>query len=366
MIEQAEKLHVVTAPLLSVNEPESQVAAVSVTLGQWVEQGTVLCTLSTTKANFDVEAECAGFVYAIEIEPGQMVTAGAPMIRLSQSAREVAGASTVVSVQAVEEPLPAGLRITNRALRLAREQGVDLAALPREVLVTEAIVRERIDSRPALAVPFDAGSLVVYGAGGHAKTVIDLVRQCGQFLVAGIVADPRPTEDSLLGAPVLGTSDTLPALLDQGLRLAVNAVGAVGNPQVRVACFERLAAQGYAFPTLIHRTAVIEPSAQVGAGTQVFGLAFVGSAATVGFGVILNTGAIVSHDCRIGDYAHITPGAVLAGQVTVGTGALIGMGVTTQVGVKIGDWARIGNGARIHGDVPANTVVPAGSVWPLG
>ena len=117
----------------------------------------------------------------------------------------------------------------------------------------------------------------------------------------------------------------------QGVRLAVNAVGGIGDVAVRIKIFQRIAQAGFACPAVVHPTAFVEASAQLSPGVQVFPHAYVGSDVRVGFGSIINTGAIVSHDCILGDYTNLSPGAILAGAVQVGSGALIGMGATINL-----------------------------------
>jgi sugar O-acyltransferase (sialic acid O-acetyltransferase NeuD family) len=269
--------------------------------------------------------------------------------------------------------VPEGVRITQKALRLARAEGLDLGTLPRDALITEAVIQglrkppraaEDRFTVPVVQPAFDAGSILIYGAGGHARMVIDLVRQGRQYSIAGLVADPPPKEREIAGVPVLGSGGELEALQKRGQRLILNAVGALERPLLRVEIFHRLAELGFAFPAAVHRHATVEPSAGIGAAVQVFSMAHIGAGARIGFGAIVNTGVIVSHDCVIEDYAHLTPGVVLAGTVRVGTGALIGMGVTVHMRVSIGAWARIGNAARIHADVPPHAIIPAGTTWP--
>jgi len=243
-------------------------------------------------------------------------------------------------------------------------------------MVTEAIVREfstktvppagadKTERISEVQVPFDANKLLIYGASGHAKTIIDLVRQTSHYQLTGLVADPPPAVSEVLGVPVLGGEQVLQSLYDKGIRLMVNGVGGISRNRIRYEIFVKMAERGFAFPRIVHPKAVVEPSAEIAAGVQVFGMAFVGSAARVGFGAIINTGAIVSHDCNIRDFAHLTPGVVLAGCVEVGIGALIGMGVTIALGVKIGEWACVGNGARVNGDIPSHAIVQAGTTWP--
>jgi len=364
--------------MLSVNEPDAQLVEVFVTTGRKVVVGDALCTLETTKATFEVQAEVEGYIHDVLVTKGQQVTAGTVLFEIScePPAESPASLSAPSAPSADAGSRPEGLLITEKGLRLAKELGVALDVLPLGALVTEAMVREFSTKAGSSAemgktkfifevkVPFDANELLIVGAGGHAKTIIDLVRQANHYHLAGLVAEPTPAESDVLGVRVLGGEEVLQSLHDKGIRLMVNGVGAINRNRVRYEIFVRMAERGFAFPRIVHPKAIVEPSASIAAGVQIFGMAFVGSAARVGFGAVINTGAIVSHDCKIGDLAHLTPGVVLAGSVHVGIGALIGMGVTTAVGVRIGEWARIGNGSRINGDVPPHAIVQAGTTWP--
>lgn len=362
----------VLAPLLSVNEPEAQVVAISVSQGTKVKEGETICTLQTVKATFDVTADSAGYARLL-VSAGQLVKAGEILAEISSEPFMESEHAKPHTTSESFGIVPEGLRISKKGLRLANELCVSLDELPKGPLITEAMVFElktadaKATSRtkPTMDVTAALGGneLLIMGAGGHAKSLIDLVRQANRFQLAGVV-DDDPSEIQVLGVPVLGTSVVLASLFDRGIRLIANGVGGTNSNRARPEIFERLASYGFAFPTLVHPRAAVEPSALLEAGVQVFGSAFVGSDARVGIGAIINTGAIVSHDCRIGEYAHLTPGAILAGHVEVGVGALVGMGVTTTVGVKIGAWAKIGNSARILGDVPAHSIVQAGASWP--
>ncbi len=55
-------------------------------------------------------------------------------------------------------------------------------------------------------------SLLVFGAAGHAKSVIDLLHAHGSYSVIGVVEDTRERGSAFMGYPVLGGQDDLPAL----------------------------------------------------------------------------------------------------------------------------------------------------------
>lgn len=357
-------------PLINPNEPEALLAALHVGEGQRVEAGMPLCTLETTKASAEVLAERDGYVIGLRFSAGQTGRAGEVLCYLADNPGEsIPESAASVAAASPGTELPPGLRITAPAMALARARGLDLSRLPTDVLVTESVVRLTLEevAGPEFSPPsshFDPQAVIIYGGGGHGKSLIDLVRSLGTYKLVGVVDDGLPRGQVIMGVPVLGGAEVLPGLQAQGVCLAVNAVGGIGDISVRVRVFRKLAQAGFACPTVAHPSAVIEPSAVLSAGVQVFPHAYVGSDARLGYGAIVNTGAIVSHDCNLGDYANISPGALLAGGVQVGSGALIGMGVTVNLGVRVGVGARLGNGATVKTDVPDKGVVRAGSVWP--
>ncbi len=244
---------------------------------------------------------------------------------------------------------------------------MDLKSLPRDIWVTEDVVRKHAQRAKPLEIPegeFDSRALIVYGGGGHGKALIDLIRTHGMYAVIGVLDDGLVAGSQVMGVSILGGAEILETLKQRGLENAVNAVGGIGDMQSRVRVFEILRKAGYAFPTLSHPTACVEESAGLAEGVQVFPHAYIGSDVEIGFGAIVNTAAVVSHDCRIAEYANVAPGALLAGGVEIGTGTLIGMGATINLGVSIGAGARVGNSAVVKADVPANGIVRAGAVWP--
>ncbi len=368
--------HPITLPLINPNEPEALLAALHVSEGQLVKGGDLVCSLETTKSTADVVAESRGYLVGLRFQVGQTVRAGDVLAYLAESPDWVPPRPQGEDLSDRAQPeggetLPEDLRITQPALSLARQHNLALEKLPRGILVTEARVQEVLagtvgEPGPALQGKFDPTALVIYGAGGHGKSLLDLVRTLGSYRVVGFIDDGVPAGEVVMGLPVLGGREQLTVLYQQGVRLAVNAVGGIGELAVRRVVFERILEAGFGCPSVVHPGAVLEPNATLAPGVQVFPLAYVGSQVQVGFGTIINTGAIVSHECTLGDLVNVSPGAILAGGVQVGEGALIGMGVTVNLLVRVGKGARLGNGATVKADVPEGGIVPAGSVWPRG
>jgi acetyltransferase EpsM len=351
----------VLVPLLNPNEPESRLVAIHAPEGTRVEPGRPLVSLETTKSSVEVVAEAAGFVAGLRASVGDLLRAGD---RLCWLAQKSGWTPPRVESPAAEAPLPEGLRMTAPGLALARATGMALTRLPIGPLITEAQVRDLLSGAAAGIDPSADHRLIVYGGGGHGKSVIEAIRAMGTHDVVGIVDDGLAKGTQVLGIPVLGGAEELPELLAQGIRLAANAVGGIGDARSRVSVFHRLIEAGFACPAVVHPTAFVEPSARLSPGVQIMPHAYIGSEAEIGFGAIVNTSAVVSHDCWLGAYANVSPGALLAGGVRLGESALVGMGVTVNLGVAIGNGARVGNSAVVKKDVPPGRIVRAGMVWP--
>ena len=358
----------ILVPLLNANEPEARVVSVHVKEGESVRKGTVLFTIETTKAAAEVESPREGFVRLLAKE-GDILPVGQQLALLTETAEAPVGFASPGKETVEEAPRnnpAAALRITKPARALAESLGVDPSLLPSDTLVTEAVVRQAAQkaASPLTLPPVEKPYILIYGAGGHAKTILDMVKQLDQYTIAGIVDDNETlTGTKVLGIPVVGPRGRLSELAQKGVRLAANGVGGIVDIRVRMRIFELLAAEGFDLPVLVHPRATVEPSARIRMGVQVFANAYVGSEAVLEAKCMVNTNAVVSHDCVVGEYTHIAPGALLAGHVHVGRRSLIGMGVTTSIGVRVGSDVRVGNGAILLADVPDKTIIQAGRFW---
>lgn len=201
------------------------------------------------------------------------------------------------------------------------------------------------------------GPVVILGAGGHAKVVVELLRASGQTIVGLLDADPTPRQ--VLGVEVLGDDLCLIDLRRDGV---ARAFVALGDNRRRAEVGRRLGELGFDLVNAISPQAIVSPSVRLGAGVAIMAGAVINAEGRIDDLAIVNTGAVIDHDAWIGEAAHVAPGSALAGNVTVGRRAFLGIGCSVVPGVSIGDDAVIGAGACVLRDVAAETTavgVPA-------
>lgn len=194
--------------------------------------------------------------------------------------------------------------------------------------------------------------IVLIGAGGHCKVIIDIIKSNGDYDIVGIT--DINSKGSVLGVPIVGNDDALEKLYNEGVQYAFISLGALYNMSIRKNIFHRLKEIGFTIPVLIHKDAIVSAYAKIEEGTCIMPRAVINAGAFIAENCIINTGAIIEHDCIIEENTHISPGANLAGAVRVGSGTHIGIGSTVIQGLHIGNKVIIGAGAVVINDIKDN------------
>lgn len=194
--------------------------------------------------------------------------------------------------------------------------------------------------------------VIVLGAGGHAKVLINTLQLCSLEIVGITDPDPGLLGHKILGVPVIGTDDEIKKYAAEEVQL-VNGLGSVGLPIARRRLYEACKKAGYAFATVVHPSAVVAADVTIGEGAQIMAGAVLQPGVCIGANVIVNTRASLDHDCQIGAHTHLAPGVTLSGDVYVASGAHVGTGASLVQGVRIGAASLIGAGSVVLQDIPA-------------
>jgi len=186
--------------------------------------------------------------------------------------------------------------------------------------------------------------MILIGASGHAKVILDILEQNGVEIEC--LVDANPELKVLCGYLVHH---------DSGFDFeGKDAIVAIGSNAIRKELSERLTCS---FQSAIHPKAILDKTVKIGKGTTVMAGAVLNRDSVIGKHAIINTSSSIDHDCIISDFVHISPNATLCGNVLVGEGTQLGAGATVIPNISIGKWAVIGAGSVVINDVPDFAVV---------
>lgn len=198
--------------------------------------------------------------------------------------------------------------------------------------------------------------VVIIGSGGHVKVLVDALLLSGRNVLGCTSQKNDETDKAILGVPILGGDEIIHDFGPSNWCL-VNGIGRGGMDNHRRTVYDAFSNLGYRFETIVHPSATLASSVEIGSGAQLLAGVIVQPGVKIGDNTIINTGAQIDHDTVIGEHVHVAPGAVLSGDIRVGDGAFIGAGVTIIQGLTIGDNAMVGAGATVVKNVPAGTMV---------
>lgn len=195
--------------------------------------------------------------------------------------------------------------------------------------------------------------VILLGAGGHAKVVLDLLHALDRQIIG--ICDPGLAAEGAKawrGLSVLGDDQAVEQYAPTEVEL-VNGSGSLPGNNARCRLHVQFTRNGYRFATLVHPSAIFGSGVELGQGVQVMAGVIVQAETRIGDDVILNTGARIDHDVQIGDHVHVAPGAVLSGNIRLGSGCHIGAGASLLQGIHIGSGVVIGIGTMVLADVAA-------------
>lgn len=203
--------------------------------------------------------------------------------------------------------------------------------------------------------------VIVIGAGGHAKVIIDIIEKENKYEIAGIIDNnPKLWGSKLLGYEILGNEDKLKEIAQNNNEIKV--IIGIGNNKDRERINGIIDSLNIPLGKALHPSAQISRNVSIGDGTVIMANVAINIDTKIGKNCIINTGATLDHDNVLEDYVHISPGSHLAGNVTIGEYTHIGTGVSIIPGKYVGSNSIIGAGSTVIKDLPDNVVavgVPA-------
>ena len=192
---------------------------------------------------------------------------------------------------------------------------------------------------------------VLAGGGAFAREVVGWMRMDGAAAFRGYVDEKEDGALTAYGLPWLGRPAAFQA--DPGDQLLL----VIGDPGFKKKVVGEMSAWLPQFASFVHSSALIHPTAKLGAGCVICPRSVVSADAEVGDFVHVNLMSTVGHDVRLGSYSTLSAHVDLTGRVGVGEGVFFGSGARVLPGVQLGAQCRVGAGATVVRNLAAGVTV---------
>jgi sugar O-acyltransferase (sialic acid O-acetyltransferase NeuD family) len=205
--------------------------------------------------------------------------------------------------------------------------------------------------------------IVVFGAGGHAKSVVSVLHEAGTWRVAAMLEEgAHAGAKTVLGHEVVGDASRLAALRRSGID---KGFVAIGDNRARGRIARVLEDAGFELVRVIHPSAVRLQDAAIGPGSFVHALSLIGAECRIGRNGIVQPFCCVGHEGRIGDCVQFCPSVTVGGAVTIGDYGFFGPGAVIWPRVTIGRNVSVTANSVVTEDVGDDVVVAGNPARPV-
>ncbi|WP_117211474.1 biotin/lipoyl-containing protein [Allorhizocola rhizosphaerae] len=350
----------VLIPTPDVNSEHGVVTAWFVENGQWVEAGTDLVEVETSKAVLEVSAPDSGYILQLGALKDE-VSLTAPIALLFDDIDSLkAHQASLLAAPKPESPVRASVK----AIKRAEELGVDLSSFDGSRLITvkdveaAAFVEPDYKDMPSpLTAPEGVQRILIIGAGRGATQVIDIFADRPEQTAVAIVDEQRGKWGELIDdVPVVGGPDRLTELYEHGRFDAV--VVAISTSVAARRKFRLMCEQaGIPLANAIDRTAKIATNVEMGEGNVICAFCHIGTATQIGNNNFFSAYNSFDHHNVVANDSSTGPGCMTSSRVKLGDQVRLGTGIHIEPGVELGDRVQVASGATIVRSVPADHVV---------
>lgn len=195
-------------------------------------------------------------------------------------------------------------------------------------------------------------NIIIIGASGHAKVIIDIIEQINKFNIVGLIDSFKPIDFKIFKYKVIGREEDIPKL---ALKYNFNkGIIAIGDNWTRKKMYHKIKNiyPEFDYISAIHPKAIIGKHVTIGKGTVIMAGVIVNSDSKIGRFCILNTKASLGHDGNLKKFASLAPNSTVGGNVKIGTCTAICIGTNILQNIIIGKYTIIGAASLVNRNIP--------------
>lgn len=186
--------------------------------------------------------------------------------------------------------------------------------------------------------------LIIIGAGGHSRVVVQEILKNNQFQIIGFV------DDKIKNNKDYNIIGNLAFFIKKFKNKKINLFCAIGDIKSRLKIIKKIEKNKIKvkWAKIISKDAKVFQNVKIGDGTLVVTGSIININSTIGKHSIINTNASIDHDCRICDFVNISPGVSIAGYTTINNNSFIGIGASIKERIIIENNVTIGANSFVN------------------
>tara|TARA_R110002049_G_scaffold296797_1_gene485189 strand:+ start:21811 stop:22503 length:693 start_codon:yes stop_codon:yes gene_type:complete len=199
-------------------------------------------------------------------------------------------------------------------------------------------------------------NILIIGASGHAKVIVDIIEKQKQYNIVGFLDTFKEKGEKLFEYTILGSENDLNEIVEQN-----NIVGcfvAIGDNCTRKIMSKKIAALNptIKFINAIHPNSTIGKEVELGHGIAIMPGVVINSDSKIGNFCILNTNSSLGHDGVMYNYSSISSGVRTGGNLRLNECSAVSIGATIIENIVIGKDTIIGAGSLVTKNIPSEVV----------
>lgn len=200
--------------------------------------------------------------------------------------------------------------------------------------------------------------LIIVGCGSHAAEIVDYIDHINnhsnnlEYVINGMIDNTKKHYIHYnYKEEFMGSID------DHLVNKDICYVMGIGNLSIRTKVLQEFKLKGASFTTIIHPSALVSKSAQIGEGSIISHNVSIGPKAIIGSFNVINSRCTIGHDARVGDNNFLSPQVVLGGYAQIGNNNLLGTNSCLIPDITMGNNNKIMAGMAVLNKVNDNETV---------
>ena len=349
------------------NNTDYILSSVNAANREWVNIGQLIGVGETTKVTFDINSDFEGYLYYAAIE-GKKNKFTDPFCYIFNTLDELEKFEAI-DRNNNETKLTefGGVRVTRKAIELAKRHGINIDTFPKDLLITEEYVIDLLnkekgkvnistDSHRYKTANGQKKRLLIVGSGMGASQVLDILDTNFLEPIGLIDDDFNKIGKTLMGLHVLGNVASIPLLYEDGYFDQI-IISVSTSVEFRYNVFNEVQGHGIVFANVIDKSVKISKRAEIGKGNVICYGSQVANDTILGDNNFISSLNSFDHHNSIGSSISTGPGCMTSGLVAIEDQVRLGTGIFIEPYLKIGSRSIVSSGSIIRADVPTGVVV---------